>query len=381
MPTAREPFQADVMGWPEIASTVAGVVLLPIVFYDLFQTVVLPRPAVRKFQLARYLVRPMWMVWRWVGLRSSSRVDRSEGRLAAFAPIALIVLILLWALGLILGYGMILYGVRDQFRPELADFPEAFYVSASTLVPLAYGDFVPEQGFARFLIVLESANGVAFGAAAITLLFELYGSFRAREEAVVALDALAGAPASAVQLLETAAAPTMDGILKDTFEEWRKWSAMVLESHLAYPLLVYFRSSHDNEAWINSFGAVMDAAALVISSIEEESVGAARLMFTVGNHLVEDMAWVFRFKATAAPIIERGEYMAAVGRLRAAGYRVRDGETHWQQFAGLRSKYGSTLNQVAPLLVAPPAPWVGDRSYLPHRQRAPRKTPGTNSAT
>jgi len=194
MPTAREPFQADVMGWPEIASTVAGVVLLPIVFYDLFQTVVLPRPAVRKFQLARYLVRPMWMVWRWVGLRSSSRVDRSEGRLAAFAPIALIVLILLWALGLILGYGMILYGVRDQFRPELADFPEAFYVSASTLVPLAYGDFVPEQGFARFLIVLESANGVAFGAAAITLLFELYGSFRAREEAVVALDALAGAP-------------------------------------------------------------------------------------------------------------------------------------------------------------------------------------------
>src|SRR2546428_2926712 len=135
MPTAREPFQADVMGWPEIASTVAGVVLLPIVFYDLFQTVVLPRPAVRKFQLARYLVRPMWMVWRWVGLRSSSRVDRSEGRLAAFAPIALIVLILLWALGLILGYGMILYGVRDQFRPELADFPEAFYVSASTWCP------------------------------------------------------------------------------------------------------------------------------------------------------------------------------------------------------------------------------------------------------
>src|SRR2546422_3365302 len=157
-------------------------------------------------------------------------------------------------------------------------------------------------------MLLERAKGGALGAAAITLLFGFSGSFRAREEAVVALDALAGAPASAVQLLETAAAPTMDGILKDTFEEWRKWSAMVLESHLAYPLLVYFRSSHDNEAWINSFGAVMDAAALVISSIEEESVGAARLMFTVGNHLVEDMAWVFRFKATAAPLIERGEY-------------------------------------------------------------------------
>ncbi len=366
MPAARLPFQADVMGWPEIASTVAGVVLLPIVFYDLFQTVVLPRPAVRKFQLARFLVRPMWMVWRWVGLRSSSRVDRSEGRLAAFAPVALIVLILLWAFGLILGYGLILYGVRDQFRPELADFPEAFYVSASTLVPLAYGDFVPELGFARFLIVLESANGVAFGAAAITLLFELYGSFRAREEAVVALDALAGAPASAVQLLETAAAPTMDGILKDTFEEWRKWSAMVLESHLAYPLLVYFRSSHDNEAWINSFGAVMDAAALVITSVEgDESHGAAKLMFTVGNHLVEDIAWVFRFQPATDPIVERDEYVA------------QDGDVHWQKFAKQRGRYAVPLNRMAQLLAAPPAPWVGDRSYLPHRQRPRRKKPAT----
>src|SRR5207245_9372622 len=117
--------------------------------------------------------------------------------------------------------------------------------------------------------------------AASTWLFELYGSFRAGEEAVVARDALAGAPASAVQRLGAAAAPTMDGILKDTFEECRKWSAMVLESHLAYPLLVYFRSSHDNEAWINSFGAVMDAAALVITSVEgDESHGAAKLMFT-----------------------------------------------------------------------------------------------------
>jgi len=381
MAAARRPFQADVMGLPEIVSIVAGFVLLPIVFYDLFQTVVLPRPAVRKFQLARYLVRPMWIVWRWVSLRSTA-VDRSETRLAAFGPVALIVLVLIWAFGLVMGYGLILYGVRDQFHPELADFPEAFYVSASTLVPLAYGDFVPEQGFARFLIVLESANGVAFGAAAITLLFELYGSFRNREEAVVALDALAGAPASAVQLLETAAQPTMDGILKDTFEEWRKWSAMVLESHLAYPLLLYFRSSHDNEAWINSFGAVMDAAALIITSVEgDDAHGSAKLMFTVGNHLVEDISWLLRFQQAGEPIIERDEYVAAIARLRAAGYKAQDGDEHWQKFAKQRGRYAVSLNRLAQLLAAPPAPWVGDRSYLPHRQRARRKKPAPTTAS
>src|SRR5919198_1660125 len=297
------------MGTLDILSIIAGVVVLAITFYDLFQTVVLPRPAVRNFQLARTLIRPMWKVWKWVSLRSSA-VDRSEGRLAAFAPIALIVLVLTWAAALVLGYGLLIYGVRDQFQPEMEDFPEAFYVSAATLVPLAFGDIIPTQGISRLIIVLESANGVAFGAAAITLLFELYGSFRAREEAVVALDALAGAPASAIQLLETAAKPGMDGILRETFEEWRKWSAMVLESHLAYPLLIYFRSSHDNEAWINSFGAVMDAAALILSSVEgNEAAGSAKLMMTVGDHLVEDVNWLlFQRSVEAEPVIERSEY-------------------------------------------------------------------------
>jgi hypothetical protein len=357
----------------EVLSVAAGVILLAVTFYDLFQTVVLPRPAVNKLQLARLIVRPMWLVWRWVALRSS-RVDRSEARMAAFGPIALFVLALIWGTALILGYALVLFGVREQFDPEVADLAEAFYVSASTLVPLAFGDIVPAQGVARTIIVIESATGIAYAALAITLLFELNGSFRAREEPVVALDALAGAPASAVQLLETAAGPAMEGILKDTFEEWRKWSAMVLESHLSYPLLIYFRSSHDNEAWINSFGAVMDSASLILSSVEgDESAGSAKLMFTVGNHLVEDIAWVFRFQTDPEPVIEREEYVAAIARLRAAGYKALDGDAHWEKFAKMRGKYAMFLNRMAQLLAAPPAPWVGDRSYLPHRQR-PRRT-------
>jgi hypothetical protein len=278
--------------------------------------------------------------------------------------------------------------VRDQFRPPINDYLTSFYVSGTTLVPLAYGDFVPEVGLARVLIFIESATGVGVAALAITLLFELYGSFREREEAVVALDALAGAPPSAVQLLETAAERGMDDILKETFDEWRSWSAMVLESHLAYPLLVYFRSSHDNEAWINSFGAMMDAASLVITSTDDRAKGAAKLMFTIGNHLVEDLTWVLRLKTQPDAIIERSEYKAALVRLKTAGYTVTDTDDSWTKFSHYRGKYASMLNLMAQLLIAPPAAWVGDRSYLPHRQRARRRriaarpaattTPGTS---
>ena len=351
---------------------VAGVALLVATFYDLFQSVVLPRPSVRKVQLARTVVRPLWRLWKWAFNRGT-RIDRSEARLAAFAPIVLVILFLIWALALIIGYGLIVDGLADMFRPQLENFATAFYVSATTLVPLSYGDFVPEEGLARFVIIIESATGVVVAALGITLLFELYGSFRSREEAVVALDALAGAPPSAVQLLETAAAPNMDGALKETFDEWRRWSAMVLESHLAYPLLSYFRSSHDNEAWINSFGAVMDAASLVMSSTESPAKGAAKLMFTVGNHLTEDLTWVFRMKVESDAIIEKAEYNAALDRLRAAGYRVLDSDASWDRFTHFRAKYASALNQMAQYLLAPPAQWVGDRSYLPHRQR-PRRT-------
>ena len=144
---------------------------------------------------------------------------------------------------------------------------------------------------------------------------------------------------------------------------------MVLESHLAYPLLVYFRSSHDNEAWINSFGAVMDAAILTMSTVVDESEGPARLMFRIGTHLVEDMSWVFGLKGAPDGIVERDEYQVAVERLVKVGYRVRDTEAGWKQFAELRSQYASPLNQMAHWLVVPPAVWIGDRSYIPHRAK------------
>jgi len=358
-------------GLRSVAEGVGGLAIILGIFYDLFQTVVLPRPAVRKVQLARYLIRPAWWMWRGIG-RRIRRIDRSEGFLAAYGPLSLLGLFVVWGLALTLGYALLIDALGIQFHPALHDFSTAIYISATTLVPLSYGDFVPEQGLARFVTVAESATGVAIAALAITLLFTLYESFRTREEFVVALDALAGAPPSGVHILEASAKHGMRPELKETFDDWRRWSAMVLESHLAYPLLAYFRSSHDNEAWINSFAAVMDAAALMISSVEDESEGAARLMFTVGNHLVEDLNWVFRLKAAENPILEMAEYDEAITRLKAAGFQIKDGDG-WTAFSGLRSKYASTLNQIAHRLAITPAQWVGDRSYLPHRERRPRR--------
>jgi hypothetical protein len=354
--------------WPEI---VAGALIVVLVFWDVFETVILPRPSVRRLGLVRRVLRLLWYLWRWAGTRSQQQ-SRREGVLATFGPSAVLIMFGTWALLLILAYGLIFDGIRGEFHPVPRDFGTSIYFSATTLVPLSYGDFVPEGVPDRIVTVAESASGVLIAALAITLLFSLYESFQRREEMVVQLDAIAGAPPNGMQILETCAERGMQGQLIKTFEDWRGWAAAVLESHLAYPVLFWFRSSHDNEAWLNSFGAVMDAAVLTMSTVETDADGPAQLMYTVGNHLIEDLSWLYNYKRRDDPIVERYEFEAARERLRKAGYRCRGTEDAWKMFAHKRSTYAAQLNDFARLLAIVPAEWIGDRSYLPHRNRPSR---------
>ncbi|HYY46288.1 MAG TPA: potassium channel family protein [Candidatus Angelobacter sp.] len=355
--------------WLEIAG---GLLILVAVFRELFEAIILPRPAVRKFALGRYLIRPFWVVWRWIGNRIES-VPRREGWLAVVGPLGVLLLFTAYGIGLIIGFGLLIDGVRSEMHPMPEDFGTSLYFSGTTLVPLSYGDIVPIGVAARVITVAESVTGVFLAALAITFLFSLNESFQRREELVVTLDAMAGAPPSGTQILETAVERGMHEQLGRTFEEWRNWASQVLESHLAYPLLFFFRSSHDNEAWLNSFGAVMDAATLLISTVDDDAEGPARLMYTVGNHLVEDMAWFFQYPQRKEPIVERMEFDQAWERLQKSGYKCNDPETAWRKFAHLRSSYASPLNQMARYLAIIPAQWIGDRSYLPHRNRPGRR--------
>jgi hypothetical protein len=365
---------------PRIAEAAIGVVILAVAFYDVFQSVVLPRPSIGKLRLAPWILRPLWATWRWASTRES-RIERRENMLGTFGPVALLALLAFWSLSSILGYALLIDSIPDEIHPPSPDFWTSLYFSAGTLLPLSYGEILPIGFLARLVIVAESATGVGLIALVISLLFSLYGSFQRREELVVTLDALAGAPPAGLQILETVANHRMPDELRATFDDWRRWSAAVLESHLAYPILVYFRSSHDNEAWLNSFGAVMDAATLFLSTVvsEDATEGHARLMFKIGNHLVEDLAWYFRFKNAGVPIVERQEFDDARDRLISAGYKCREADAAWEEFASLRSLYASILNQLAGRLAIMPAKWIGDRSYVPHvargsvRRRAPKK--------
>ena len=349
-----------------------GALLILATLYDVFQSVVLPRPSVGRIRISVTLTRLGWVAWRWIAQRPR-RLQTREAALAAYAPMAMVGLLVLWAVLLITGYALVYTGLRDGLHPQPESFGAMLYFSTGRMLAFSVGGTQATGPIAQVLTSLEAASGFGLFALVISLLFSLFSAFQRRETAVVALDALAGAPPSGVQLLEHCAKDHMPEQLALTFETWRAWSADVLESHLSYPLLFYFRSSHDNEAWLNSFGAVMDAATLVVTTIEGGPVGPARLMYKVGAHLVTDVRQYYSSRDPGTVTgVEHHEFVEVCGRLQNAGYQLRDLDRAWEEFSGLRAKYASWLNRLTRILAFPPAPWIGDRSYLPHRDRRPR---------
>jgi ion channel len=355
------------MGTPQqILEAAGGLLLLYTVLFDVFLTVVVPRRAPRAGQLLRfsgYLVPGLWSVWRWIGLRQPS-ADRREGILGSFGALMVIVLLVAWIAGLVVGYGLLLDALRDQVRPQPETLEAALYFAGTALLTLGFGDFVAMGALARMITLAAAATGLGVFAVVITLLFTLYGSFQRREVAVVVLEAGAGAPPSGVTLLETYAMAGILGDLSQVFREWQAWSAEVLDSHLAYPILAYFRSSHDNDSWISSLGAIMDAATLVLTTIEDGPKGRAKLSRAVGGHCIEDLALYFGLEVEPELGVERAEFEEARDRLARAGFRLQDADKSWASFSRLRLEYAGRINALARYWATPPAQWIGDRSPL-----------------
>ena len=346
----------------EILEFVAGVLVVFYVLDDVFESVVVPRPSPwRRFRITRLVIRGSWRVWRALGLRSEP--EKRERMLGTFAPRVLVGLLLIWILGLIVGFGLMLFALRTQTRPQLDNPLMAMYYAGTSLLTIGYGDIVAQSALARLVSILAAIAGLGLIALAISFIFSLYASFQRREILIVSLDARAGAPPSGVTLLTLVAKLGLRHDLDRLFFDWEKWAAEVLDSHMAYPLLAYFRSSHDNESWISALGAVLDATTLVQTTVVDVPRGPAKLMYAMGRHAVEDLARYFRIPRDHMPGVERYEFDEARQQVAAAGYKLAAADESWEGFARLRSEYAGALNDMAKWFAAPPTQWIGDRSY------------------
>jgi hypothetical protein len=352
----------------ETVALVAGLLLLILAYWDLFETVVVPRPTPGWFRISRYIVRGSWRAIR--GLRDG-RLSRANDRaLGLFAPAVTVAMLATWLLTLIFGFGLIMWGLRDELRPVPSDLGTALYFAATSLLTIGYGDIVAVEAPARIVMITAAVSGLGAVALVVTFLFSLYGSYQRREVQVVVLQAAAGGPPSAVTLLETYAHLHLVGRLPQLFVDWEQWAVEVLDSHVAYPLLGYFRSSHDNLSWISALGTVLDAASLVLTTIKDVPRGEAKLFKRVGTHLVEDI-YNIGFRLGEPTSLDRSDFDAACARLAEAGYTLAAPADAWPAFEAARASYAARLELMARYWATPATSWLGDPVALRTPLHAP----------
>jgi hypothetical protein len=332
-----------------------GLVLLAIVLWDIFQSIVVPRPTPGRLRLARYLIPPTWRLWRAIGFR---RGVANDWFLGLYAPATAIVLFAVWLALIVIADGLMLYGLRAEITPTPASFLDALYFAGTSVLTLGYGEIVAAGGLSRVIVLVAAATGLGVVALVITFIFSLFASYQRREVMVVTLSARAKAPPSAATLLETYARHDMTGDLPGLFRDWEQWAAEVLDSHVAYPLLGYFRSSHDNISWVSSLGAVLDAAALVGTTITGVPRGQAEMMLRVGAHLVEDISNYLGLAGEGSGV-DPADFAAVHDRLERAGYAMEPLERSARAFERTRRTYVGRLEALAAYWATPAQSWGG----------------------
>jgi hypothetical protein len=276
---------------------VLGIALLLTVLWDAFETVVLPRHVTRSHRLARFFFRVIWSVWTvfagWI--RS---VKTRETYLSFFGPLSMLLLLAFWAVMLALSFAMLLWSLGGVVGTPLgnASFQAALYFSGTTFFTLGLGDVLPLTTLARVIAVAEAGTGFGFLAIMIAYLPTLYSGLSEREVSISLLDARAGSPPTAGELLRRHSAHGMREGLAAYLREWEGASAHLMETHLTYPFLCFFRSQHDNQSWLAAFTAILDVCALLIAYTEGETKWQAQLTFAIARHAVADLCDVLRVR-------------------------------------------------------------------------------------
>lgn len=344
-----------------IVFLIAGMLVIVAVLLDAFETVVLPRRVHRSFRLTNWFYRYTWRPWSRLSLHIQSN-SRREAFLGYFGPLSLIVLLGLWAAGLILGFSFLQYGAGEHIASgnQPITFGLLLYHSGETFFTLGYGDVIPSSSFSRALSVLEAGLGFGFLGMVIGYLPTIYSSFSRREIEISLLDARAGSPPTAAELLARFGKTRDQAVLDEILREWERWSAELLESHLSYPPLSFFRSQHSNQSWLAALSTILDASSLIIAGIDDVRSDQAKLTFAMARHAVVDLAQVVyaRYDPDVPERLSAADFAHLRESLAKSGIKLRSGPEFDQKLSYLRSLYEPYTHGVARNMLITIPPWI-----------------------
>jgi Ion channel len=370
------------MSWAVLA---AALLLMLIVFVDVFEVMILPRRVKHGYRLARMFYQSAWVLWR--AFASSFPVGPWRyGVLSVFGPLSLFVLMAVWGIGLIVAFALLHCSLGTELSMPLGSDKSVttyLYFSGTTFFTLGYGDIVPTEAWGRALSVVEAGIGFGFLAVVIGYLPVLYQAFSRREITISLMDARAGSPPTAGELLRRVADAQKLASAGSFLVEWERWAAELLESHLSFPVLRYYRSQHDNQSWVGALTTILDTSALLIAGVDGPDGYQARLTFAMARHAAVDLGLVARtpplpLESDRLPAAQFAQLWNSLG---AAGLQLRDAQEAAKALAELRGLYEPLVNALAVSLEFALPPFLPNSRPVDNWQTSPwmTRSPGLNS--
>ncbi len=350
-----------------IVTVIAGVICLFAALFDAFQTIILPRRATGRFRLTRLFFVATWKPWVFFTRRIRD-VRKRESAFSFYGPMSLIFLLAMWAAAMTVGFALIYYALGSPLNDSAQDrgIRSDLYFSGTTFLTLGLGDVTPHNGWVRAVVILESGTGLGLLAVVMGYFPVLYTAFSRREVSISLLDARAGSPPTAAELLKRHSYEGGESALALLLVEWERWSAELLESHISYPLLCYFRSQHSNQSWISALTAVLDTSALLIAGVQGHEARQAQLTFAMARHALVDLSQIFSLPpvSNAPDRLPRARYDQLYGLLCQSGVSVcRDGGSY-ERLRDMRALYEGYAETLSNYLCMPLPPWIAD---APHK--------------
>src|SRR6266699_3450759 len=345
----------------KILAIIVGIVLIFLVIQDSFESIILPRRVSRRFRLSRLFYTSTWMLWSSIG-RKMRPGNRREFYLSYYGPASLIFMLVVWALVLVLSFALIEWGLSSPLNVPEKDvtFGTYLYMSGTTFITLGLGDVTPMSGLARFLVFAEAALGFGLLALIIGYIPVIYQSFSRREINISLLDARAGSPSSANELLRMSYRDRKIDELVQFMREWERWCAELLESHLSYPVLTYYRSQHERQSWLAALTTILDTCALLIVGFEDISAPTIRYTFAISRHAAVDLAQVYGTPPMNPKLsrLSHDDFARMRDSLAEVGLVLHHQEDAEQRLYDIRRAYEPFVNAIANHLLLSLPPWI-----------------------
>ena len=342
-----------------------GAALVALMLVEIFVAFLLPRRVKRDPKIVRSVFAYAWRPWRRLARTLSPQAR--DTMLGMYGPFGLLLNLVLWVASMMIGYGCLQWAAGSHLGVggHRVNFGHDLFFSAATMASSGTAGLASHGTFSEIVQVIDAGSGLAVIAIVIGYLPALYQAFSRREATVSQLDARAGSPPSAGRLVVRSTQrdgwPAMNRYLSG----WETWVAELMETHLAYPVLAYFRSQHVNQNWLSAMCALLDACSFTVCAAPPGTVDSARFTFAIARHAVADLSYSFHAEPLAPAIdrLPRADLEELVRQLAEVGVHPdADVDTVEERLRRMRALYEPYINALGERLELSLPPWLAPES-------------------